>query len=106
MTNAERQAVIDKWSGKTNSGYQNVVYGGSGGLVSDGGDRTVRQEPEGRPNQDQKPTEDTQGDSASTAWKQDALAYGFTDEQLRDPEIAAYIKQLWEMGWIPKTAEA
>lgn len=44
-------------------------------------------------------------DSASdSGWKADALKYGYSEAQLKDPEIAALIKQLWDMGFIPKSS--
>jgi hypothetical protein len=104
MTNAERQALIDQWD--RNNGQ--VGAGGSGNVTSGPG--------EGPKRGGESPMVATLSEPATmstiapaaepvnTSWKQDAMAYGFTPEQLNDPEIAAYIKQLWEMGWIPQTA--
>lgn len=39
-------------------------------------------------------------------WQADALAYGYSEAQLKDPEIRALIKELWDMGFIPKTSSA
>lgn len=41
---------------------------------------------------------------ANAAWKTDALAYGFTEEQLADREVADLIKQVYDLGFIPKSA--
>lgn len=43
---------------------------------------------------------------ASGSWEADAKAYGYSAEQLKDPETRALIKQLWDMGFIPKKAPA
>jgi hypothetical protein len=40
------------------------------------------------------------------AWEADAKAYGYSADQLKDPETRGLIKQLWDMGFIPKTAPA
>lgn len=40
----------------------------------------------------------------NVAWKADALAYGFTEEQLADREVADLIKQVYDLGFIPKSA--
>jgi hypothetical protein len=40
---------------------------------------------------------------APTTWENDALAYGYSPEQLKDGQTRALIKQLWDMGFIPKT---
>lgn len=54
-----------------------------------------------------KDTQTSNTDSKSDqGWKADALAYGYSAEQLKDPEIAALVKQLWDMGFIPKTSSA
>lgn len=45
-------------------------------------------------------------DAPSGPWEADALAYGYSSDQLKDPETRALIKQLWEMGFIPKTTKA
>lgn len=42
--------------------------------------------------------------SPKGTWEADAKAYGYTDAQLKDPETRALIKELWDMGFIPKTA--
>lgn len=52
-----------------------------------------------------KPTSGNKG-SSKGAWEADAKAYGYSAEQLKDPETRALIKQLWDMGFIPKTAPA
>lgn len=109
MTNAERQDLIDKWNGRDSQGPTNVtnVVGGAGEGPKRGGDGPItiaNNQPTDKPQtQGSKPPS---SEPESTSWKQDALKYGFTEDQLKDPEIAAYIKQLWEMGWIPKTANA
>lgn len=41
----------------------------------------------------------------SSSWEADALAYGYSAAQLKDKETRALIKQLWEMGFIPKQDE-
>lgn len=108
MTNAERQAVIDKWSTQGSRGSSNVttVIGGKPTDLGDGGDGPNYLANNQSPNKPTKDNKPPSSEPVDTTWKQDALKYGFTAEQLKDPEIAAYIKQLWEMGWIPKTANA
>lgn len=43
---------------------------------------------------------------AAGAWEADAKTYGYSEAQLKDPETRGLIKQLWDMGFIPKTAPA
>ena len=40
----------------------------------------------------------------SNTWEADAVAYGYSQAQLKDPETRGLIKQLWDMGFIPKKA--
>lgn len=40
------------------------------------------------------------------AWEADAKTYGYTEAQLKDPETRGLIKQLWDMGFIPKSTPA
>lgn len=110
MTNEQRQALIDKWNANNNPGNLgspsgNWVSGGpdSGGSGG-GGNKGQYQEASNKP--PAKPTQAPEKPQENTSWKKDALAYGFTAEQLKESQIAAYIKQLWDMGWIPKTATA
>lgn len=47
-----------------------------------------------------KPTSGNNG--AGGAWEADAKTYGYSEAQLKDPETRGLIKQLWDMGFIPK----
>ena len=104
MTNDERQALMDQWDRNNSYGTQspgNVKSGPSEGPKR-GGD-SVQLAGLNTPTSRVSNVAPAVEPSSST-WKQDALAYGFTPEQLKDPETAAYIKSLWEMGWIPNSA--
>ena len=111
MSNEERQALIDKWDNQNRPGVSNSSYVTVGNYEpKKGGDGFMPNLQNNQGGGQQGQTNNGSGNPASepssATWKQDALDYGFTAEQLKDPEIAAYIKQLWEMGWIPKTANA
>jgi len=97
MTNAQRQALIDKWNNKADPGYSGGNWtSGGGGQVADGGDSpTFASYAPPTTTYDTAPAMEP----INVAWKQAAIQYGFTPAQLKDPEIAAYIKQLYEMGW-------
>ncbi len=105
MTNAERQALIDQWNANNNPGGPQVAGNAVGGQSEGpkvGGDSPTMisyNQPSAPPR-----TVGPAAEPVNAVWKQDAIAYGFTPEQLNDPEIAAYIKQLWDMGWIPQSA--
>ena len=103
MTNEERQALIDKWERQNRPSMSNASYvtGGSYEPKRGGDGPIVR--PMIRPEEPSK-NKAPKKEAEDASWKQDALAYGFTEAQLKDPEIAAYIKQLWDMGWIPNSA--
>jgi hypothetical protein len=51
-----------------------------------------------------KPTSGNNG--AGGAWEADAKTYGYSEAQLKDPETRGLIKQLWDMGFIPKSTPA
>jgi hypothetical protein len=40
--------------------------------------------------------------SKANVWKKDAVAWGFTQDQLKDPETSKLIKQIYDMGILPK----
>lgn len=98
MTPAEQAAIKARWaqeqrtyqSGNTNEAGRN--------------DRPAMSMPASAPSAPQVASQPT--DTASANWQSDALAYGYSQAQLNDPEIRALIKELWDMGFIPKTSSA
>lgn len=96
MTDAERTAQIAKWDN------QNRQY--LSGTLPDGERKTSENT---RPKRftDASPSEDSTS-TPDTSWEADALAYGYTSSQLSDKETRDLIKQLWEMGFIPKVTAA
>ena len=104
MTNAERQTLIDQWD--SNNGYGAQGPANAMGSVNQGPKRGGEGSQLASLNSvsPSAPAAPAPQEPVSTAWMQDAVAYGFSPEQLKDPEIAAYIKMLWDMGWIPNTA--
>lgn len=65
-------------------------------------DLAMRSDPP--PTRPKEPTQTSRPSKpASSTWEADAKAYGYTDAQLKDPETRDLIKQLWEMGFIPKS---
>lgn len=106
MTNAERQTLIDQWDRNNNPGPQgpgNVMASLSEGRKRGGEGTQLASYNPPTPATSAPPSAPSE-EPSSAMWKQDAMAYGFSPEQLKDPEVAAYIKSLWDMGWIPNSA--
>ena len=73
------------------------------------GSNSGRQDFASNDTKDRRPQRDVIRDAktkakATTRWKQDALAWGFSQDQIDDPEVADLIKQIYDMGFIPKSA--
>lgn len=78
--------------GSALANYQGRV----GGNGREGGGRdNPNKKPSNKPS---KPINDVKTPDA--VWKQAALDNGYTEAQLKDPEIAALIKQLYDMGFL------
>lgn len=104
MTNAERQALIDRWDGNNSpSGGVSTVSYGSGALDPGvgGADRgNYQTSMVTQPVQQNLQQYQQDQSSDDTTWKRIALMYGFTPQQVNDPQTAEYIKQLYDMGWL------
>ena len=87
-----------------------ILFKDGGGIAFDSS--TGRYEPisrfrgtpaPGKGNEDRKAKSgktDVKSPGSSKIWQQAALNVGYTEDQLKDPEIAALIKQLYDMGFL------
>ena len=98
MTPEQRERYRAYWSDKRN---QRAGPGNGGDSARQTG--LLSNRPSGAPASQPAPSGPT---PSSTGWEKDALAYGYSSAQLQDAETRALIKQLWDMGFIPKTTAA
>lgn len=101
MTPAEQAVIKARWA------TENRAYL-SGGISASRSDNrpAIYVPPSSQAPQASSGVPETPASSASGNWQADALAYGYSEAQLNDPEIRALIKELWDMGFIPKTSSA